>query len=149
MGQKKKREGRNREEKKRNGKKNIEGEGKNRKGFYPTWKINDSKTGRFGCSIKFQGLYLMMIVEMQEKDKIKEVIKKMKDHANFVIEQYKNGGIYIERVCIVDSDEVMRQINNLAIDDSKFDENGKQDVALEITDLITGEFVPFDITVNK
>lgn len=144
MDQRKKRKGKNREEKK-----NIEGEGKKREGFYPTWKINDSKTGRFGCSIKFQGPCLMMIVEMQEKDKIKEVIKKMKDHANFVIEQYKNGGIYIERVCIVDSDDVMEQINNLVIDGSKFDENGKQDVTFEITDLITGEFVPFDIAVNK
>lgn len=149
MGQKNKREGKKRGEKKKNGKKDIEREGKNNEGFYPTWKINDSKTGRFGCSIKFQGHYLMMIVEMQEKDKIKEVVKKMKDHANFVIEKYKNGGIYIERVCVIDSDDVMGQINNIAIDGSKFDENGKQYVTLEITDLITGEFVPFDITVNK
>ena len=139
MGQKKKREE----------KKNIEGEGKNREGFYPTWKINDSKTGRFGCSIKFQGPYLMMIVEMQEKDKITEVIKKMKGQANFVIQQYKNCGICIDRVCIVDSDEVMEQINNLVIDGNRFGENGKQDVTLEVTDLVTGEFVPFDIMVNK
>jgi len=90
-----------------------------------------------------------MIVEMYEKDNIKEVIKKIKDHTNFVIEQYKNGGIYIERVCVVDSDEVMRQINNIAIDESRFDENGKQDVTFETTDLITGEFVPFDITINR
>ena len=124
-------------------------ERKNGEGFYPTWKVNDSKTGRFGCSIKLQGPYLMMIVEMYEKDNIKEVIKKIKDHTNFVIEQYKNGGIYIERVCVVDSDEVMRQINNIAIDESRFDENGKQDVTFETTDLITGEFVPFDITINR
>lgn len=73
----------------------------------------------------------------------------MKDHANFVIGQYKNSGIFIERICVVDSDEIMGQINNFAIDSSKFDEGGKQDMMLEVTDLITGEFVPFDITINK
>ena len=125
MGQKKSRE------RKREGE-NIERN--DREGFYPAWIVNYSDTGCFGCSIKFQGPYLIVIVDMEEKDKIKEVIKKLKDHANFVIGQYENSGIFIERICVVDSDEIMGQINNFAIDSSKFDEGGKQDMTLEVTD---------------
>ena len=56
---------------------------------------------------------------------------------------------FAKRVYIVDSNEFVREMKKYNVDDSKFDDFDQQVIAVELTDLKTGSFVPIKIVVFK
>lgn len=56
---------------------------------------------------------------------------------------------YERRVFIVDLVEFEREMKKYNPDESKFDEFGQQMIAYELTDLISGQFVPIKLIAYK
>lgn len=94
-----------------------------------------------GYSIREQPDCITVIVKFFKESEKYSTISKM----IALLDQHN----FAKRVYIIDSNEFVREMKKYNIDDSKFDDFDQQIIAVELTDLKTGAFVPIKIVVFK
>lgn len=98
----------------------------------------------FGFTGRQQGHNLVMIIEVYDESRRKEIVEKTKIMAILAEKALSKNGI--DRVCVVDVKEVTQQLSTYKIDTDKF--NGEQDVIVEVEDWVRGGFVAVDFTMG-
>ncbi len=98
----------------------------------------------FGFTARQQGRKLVMIIEVFDESRRKEIVEKTKIMAMLAEKILSKKGI--DRVCAVDVKEVTQQLSIYKIDADKF--NGEQDVIIEVEDWVRGGFVSVDFTMG-
>ncbi len=100
----------------------------------------------FGFIIRQQGSKLIMITEIYDESRRKEIIDKTKTMAFLAEKIVKDHDI--DRVCVVDAREVTEQLGRHKIDPEKFYPEKIQDVIIEVEDWVRGGFVSVDFTMK-
>ena len=105
-------------------------------GFYP-----DFKNDEIGYSVRPSNDRIIIMIEIYKKEKTKEALDKMmlaKDVIKNQIYRLKGEGVEVN---VIDALEVLKQIDKHT--------NVKSDTCIEVIDLLTGEFVPIELIVEK
>lgn len=115
--------------------------------FNPSKEVCDKDNNRlFGFVVRQQGRKLVMITEIYNESRRDEIVSKTKIMAAMAEKIMKRQGI--DRICVVDIKDVNQQLVKHNIDPKKFDIEKKQDVTVEVVDLVRGGFVPVDFTMG-
>lgn len=105
-------------------------------------------TELFGFTAKPQGSNLMIMIDIYDEEKREETINRFRESCDELIEGYAKEGIFIKRVCLIDSNQIIPELNECTV---IRDENNvviRQDIAIDMIDLITGDLVPFEMTIG-
>lgn len=115
--------------------------------FNPSREVCDKDHNRlFGFIVHRQGPKLVMITEIYDESRRKEIVDKTKIMAAMAEKILVKQGI--DRVCVVDAKDVTEQLSRHKIDSKKFDWERKQDVIIEVEDWVRGGFVSVDFTMG-
>lgn len=115
--------------------------------FNPSKDVYDKDNKKlFGFIVRQQGRKLVMITEIYNESRKKEIVEKTKIMAAMAEMIVKKQGI--DRVCVVDSNDVNEQLVKYHIDPLKFDKDKKQDVTVEVEDWVRGGFISVDFTMG-
>ena len=116
--------------------------------FNASKDFSDGDSKLFGITVKQQGRRLIIIMKIYEEGRREEIIHKSGIMAKMMIMLV--GKNDIDKVHIVDSKDVLDQISKYKITGDEFvkDVEKKQDIAVEVIDLITGEIVPVEFTMG-
>ena len=105
-------------------------------------------TELFGFTAKPQGSNLMIMIDIYDEENREETINRFRESCDELIEGYAKEGIFIKRVCLIDSNKIIPELNECTV---IRDENNvviKQDIVIDMIDLITGDLVPFEMTIG-
>lgn len=105
-------------------------------------------TELFGFTAKPQGPNLMIMIDIYDEEKREEAINRFRESCEQLIEGYIKEGVFIKRVCLIDSNQIIPELNKCTV---IRDENNvviKQDVTIDMVDLITGDLIPFEMTIG-
>lgn len=117
------------------------------KEFNPSKEVYDKDHNRlFGFIVHQQGRKLIMVTEIHNESRKKDIIKKSKMMGAVAEMVMKKQGI--DRVCIVDSKDVNQQLAKYQVDHLKFGKDKKQDVTIEVEDWVRGGFISVDFTMG-
>lgn len=113
------------------------------KKFFEPHYVGCSELGEeiVGWTIYEQPDNIVVVIKMYKETERRNAITKMTEL--LLLRDYRR------RIYIVDSEEFEREIKKYVPDESKFDNLGQQIVLYELTDLITGRFVPVSLIAFK
>lgn len=117
--------------------------------FNPSREVCDKCNNKlFGFIVRQQGPKLVMIIDVYNESKRDDIVSNTKIMANMAEKIMNRQGIEVDRVCVVDIKDVNQQLIKHNIDPKKFDIDKKQDVIVEVEDLVRGGFVSVDFTMG-
>lgn len=70
-------------------------------------------TKLFGFTAKPQGPNLMIMIDIYDEEKREETINRFRISCDGFIEGYTKEGIFIERVCLVDSSQIIPELKKM------------------------------------
>lgn len=105
-------------------------------------------TELFGFTAKPQGSNLMIMIDIYDEEKREETINRFRESCDELIEGYAKEGIFIKRVCLIDSNQIIPELNECTVIRDESNVVIKQDIAIDMVDLITGDLVPFEMTIG-
>lgn len=105
-------------------------------------------TELFGFNVKPQDTNLMIMIDIYDEGKREETINRFRESCDEIIEGYVDEGVYIERVCLIDSNQIIPELKKCTVVRDENDIVIKQDVTLDMVDLITGDLVSFEMTIG-
>lgn len=94
-----------------------------------------------GYTIKEQPDCITVIVKFYKESEKNNTVAKMTE----LLRRHD----FQKRVYIVNGDEFIKEMRKYNVDDSKFDDFGQQTILVELTDLVTGMYVPIKIVLFK
>lgn len=118
--------------------------------FNPSKEFGDDEGEKlFGITVRQQGRKLIIITKIYNEKRRKEIIDKFRILIKLMITTM--GDKEIDKIHIVDAKDMLDQMSKYKITAEKFDKymKQKQDITVEIIDLITGEYVPVEFSVGK
>lgn len=105
-------------------------------------------TELFGFAAKPQGPNLMIMIDIYDKEKREDTINRFREYCDELIEGYAKEGIFIKIVCLIDSDQIIPELKKCTVIRDENDVVIKHDVTIDMVDLITGDLVPFEMTIG-
>lgn len=105
-------------------------------------------TELFGYTVKPQGHNLMVMIDIYKEDKRNEIIDRLKSSRDDIIQGHHTEGIYVSRMCLIDTNDIIPQLDKCVV---KKNDKGivvEQDITIEVVDLFTNDLVPFEVRIG-